>query len=356
MRKIVKSIALIAAAGSLLACNEKLKIAAPYKNITVVYGLLDQSDTAHYVRIQKAFMDENQSAIDMAKVADSSFYNALAVSIKEIGPSGNVLNTIPLTKVDLTNEGYPKATGAFFNTPSYAYKFKYPLKASNEYRLIVLNTNTGNIDSSSTPVIDTSGPVTIFGVQEWIRPNETINFSRMFGFDGKPIGTNYIINIPATVGAAQLILRFKWTDSNIVTHVATRKAADFSGFSQTTIINPGVTKSFEMTAVNKNIFDFLRSVMGTPADNNQYRYMDSCDMFLYVAGTEYRKYNDLNSNKGGLTADEIRPVYSNIRGKDVMGLFNTRTFTKRLNMGIGNDTRDSLQSNSITRDLNIRFR
>ena len=39
------------------SCSKDFKIDAPYKDITIVYGLLNISDTAHYVIIHKAFLD-----------------------------------------------------------------------------------------------------------------------------------------------------------------------------------------------------------------------------------------------------------------------------------------------------------
>jgi hypothetical protein len=356
MKRIIPSLALIAGASSILSCNDKLNIAAPYKNITVVYGLLDIADTAHYIRIQKAFMDENQSAIDMAKIADSNFYSALSVVMKEIGPSGNLISTIALNQVDLANEGYTKDTGAFFNTPNYAYKFKYTLNPSNQYRIVIKNTATGEVDSAISPVISDNGPISYFGVTEWQRTTETISFAKVLREDGKPDEITYGVNIPANVGAAELAIRFNWTDSNIVTGTASHKYADFSSFSSLTTIVPSATssKSYSYSTQNKDIYDFLRNALGTPGAN-QYRYFDSCDMYLYVAGTEYQRYNELNANKGGLTANEIRPIYTNLRGLNVMGLFSTRAKTKRLQMPFGESTKDSLRSNTLTRDLNIRF-
>lgn len=354
MKKIIQSILLLASAYGLTSCNEKLNIAAPYKNITVVYGLLNRADTAHYVRIQKAFMDEDQSAIDMAKIADSSFYNSLNVIVKEFTSGGSLVTTIPLTKVDLANEGYPKATGAFFNTPNFAYKFKHPLNAAHTYRIVITNTQTGNVDSASTNIINNDDP-TKFGIREWKSGLYQLSFEQVIRENGKMDETSFDADIPNSAGATELILRFNWTDSNIVTGVSTKRSADFNGFSLSGNFNPGVSTNVTFITQNKNFYDFLSNAMGKPANVNQYRYMDSCDMILYVAGIEYQRYRDLNSNKGGVTADEIRPLYTNIKGKDVMGLFTTRTFTQKLQIGLTKDTRDSLRSNSITRDLNIRF-
>ena len=74
-----------------------------------------------------------------------------------------------------------------------------------------------------------------------------------------------------------------------------------------------------------NLFYFLRSELAGPPEADHYRYFeDSCDMILYAAGEEYYKYLKLNQVSGGLTANEIRPVYTSIKGPDAMGLFSTR--------------------------------
>lgn len=352
MKKILTSSMMCLTAAFLSSCNDKLKIAAPYKDITVVYGLLDMGDTAHYIRIQKAFMDENKSAVDMAKIADSSFYSALTVRVKEIGPAGNVLNIIPLTRVDLAKEGYPKDTGAFFNAPNYAYKFLYTLNPANQYRVVIKNDATGDIDSAVTPIIDNSDPSRL-GVVEW-RANSPIGFARVYQANGKFSESTYGINIPDNVGMAQVILRFNWTDTNISTRAATHRSADYSQFYQIGS-DQTLTKLTQFNTLNKDIYDFLRDAVGGAPGAFQYRYFDSCDMFVYVAGTEYKRYNDLNANKGGLTADEIRPMYTNIKGTDVLGLFSTRTYARKLQIPIAGETKDSVLQNIITKDLNIRF-
>jgi hypothetical protein len=355
MKKIICSVALIISALSVISCNDKLDIAAPHKDITVVYGMLDIADTAHYIRIQKAFMDENQSAIDMAKVADSNFYKSLEVTMKELNAAGVVRSIITLSKVDLEKEGFAKDTGAFFNTPNFAYKFKYPLTAGNRYRIVIRNTNTGNIDSAETDILDNSGAYTVFGLTEWVFSGAQISFSQIMSDAGKLRQSEYTAHVPANTGDAQLLLRFNWIDSNIASGTAVRRSADFSGFTfKSSVPNP-LAANFGLVATNKDIFDFLKATMGTPG-TNQYRYMDSCDMLLYVAGVEYRRFKDLNSFKGGLTADEIKPLYTNIKGKDVMGLLSTRTYAVRYQMTFGTETKDSLSNGSITRDLNIRFK
>ena len=155
----------------LFSCSEDFEVSAPYKNVTFVYGLMNMADTAHYIRIQKAFLDENKNAVEMAKISDSSFYNDLDVVVREV-INGNVIKNIPLSKVDLNLEGYPKDTGSFFNSPNYAYKFKTVLQGGNaKYRLVITSPSLGFKDSSEISILDTTGSFpSITATQELVVP------------------------------------------------------------------------------------------------------------------------------------------------------------------------------------------
>lgn len=342
MKKILLSLASLAMITGLYSCSDDFKIASPYKNITVVYGLLNMGDTAHYVRIQKAFMDENKSAVDMAKVADSSFYASLDVKIQELNSGGAVISTIPLQRVDLTNEGYPKDTGAFYNTPSYAYKFKYALNATNKYKLVIANSASGEKDSAVTNVITNSASE--LRVIEWGDPLFKLEFSRSQSF------FDVSLVLPTGATTVQGIVRFHWVDSNIVTGASAQRSADFS--VQQKDLGGGATLTLKVQ--NLYFYDFLKTAMGTPAPN-VYRYMKNSDMILYVAGEEYTRYKNLNSNNGGLTANEIRPTYTNIRGENVLGIFSTRASNIKKDIIWNQPTKDSLLAHPLTKDLNIRW-
>lgn len=341
----------------LWSCNDKLNIAAPYKNITLVYGLLNRGDTAHYIRIQKAFMDQNQSAIDMAKEADSSFYKNLNVVIKEISTAGLVLNTFTLNRVDLLSEGYSKDTGVFFNTPNYAYKLKHLLDTNNTYRIVISNSASGEVDSAESPVLTNVGPnYTNYGVIEWTRTS--VNFAKLTNDKGLDEESSFTIIVPPHTGAFELAMRFHWTDSNASTGLVQRFSADYSDFAEKiSTFTPSTTtaRRFDVYTTNKGIYQFLYAKMQPASSSQQYRVLDSVDMFLYTVGIEFQRYKDLNANKGGVTANEIRPYYTNLKGQNVMGLFSTKASVQRLNLAIGAATQDSLKHNSITRSLNIVF-
>src|SRR5690606_33649965 len=150
MKKLIPLIGIMVGSLSMLGCSEDFQVTAPYKKVTVVYGLLDPQDTAHYIRIQKAFLDENKSAIQMAADPDSSFFSELVVTMTAFSdPEGQTpVETHTLEKVNLNQQGYPKEEGPFFTDPSYAYKWKATLNPFQCYRLRILDPQTGNRDSS----------------------------------------------------------------------------------------------------------------------------------------------------------------------------------------------------------------
>jgi hypothetical protein len=296
------------------SCSEDFEVSAPYKHITVVYGLLNTADTAHYIRIQKAFLDENKSAIDMAKEADSSFYNALTVQLKEL--STGVVET--LQKVDLGQEGYAKEPGVFFQAPSYAYKTKRYLNPDSRYRLIIRNATTGLTDSAETAIIAASSgkfqvPDFVFGYNihfPAVRENDEFRVE---------------VIVPDNAKLVEGIVRFHYVDKDGATGLQTDRILDYTFAS--TVGNAG--KPLFLTRFQREFYAFLGSAMPAAPANIQ-RYMDTAEVFVWAGSEEFATYQQINGAQGGLTADQIKPIYTNIKGQDVYGLLASRSMRYRL--------------------------
>ncbi|MEL6943471.1 MAG: hypothetical protein AAFO82_12445, partial [Bacteroidota bacterium] len=61
------------------ACSNELELTAPWKNIPVIYGVLNEADRVQYIRVEKAFLDESTNALDLAKNVDSVYYSDISV-------------------------------------------------------------------------------------------------------------------------------------------------------------------------------------------------------------------------------------------------------------------------------------
>lgn len=325
------------------SCKEDFNVAAPYKQITVVYGMLDMMDTAHYVRIQKAFLDENKSAIQMSQNADSIYFpdGVISVHFKELNASGALLSEEEMQRVDLNTEGYPKEGGAFANSPSIGYKSKKVLNPNNKYRLVIHNLQTGEVDSAETFVINNAN---LYINQTAFNPLYKLNFSRP---TPKSV-LNLTVHVPqnptgytgravATYFEGALQVRYATKQGGVLTLDSVTYA--FPGAQP----NADAGGVFNMSVEHDDILKFLAAAIPAAAPGEE-RLLDSANLIVWAAGPDYSNYRQFAATEGGITADQIRPVYTNIRGRDVYGLFSTRTMYLKRNVLIDAPTLDTLSS------------
>ncbi len=144
------------------SCSNDVKILAPYKDITVVYGLMDQSDSVHYFRINKAF-EGLGNAYTMAAVYDSIYYpvgNIHAYIQDSSAISSSVVDTFNLD----TTTAIPLGPGVFSNPKQllyYTQSHKKPLNPNDYYNLVIINTKTGKRVTGSAslmPDVDFTSP------------------------------------------------------------------------------------------------------------------------------------------------------------------------------------------------------
>jgi hypothetical protein len=145
------------------------------------------------------------------------------------------------------------------------------------------------------------------------------------------------------------VIRFRWTDKDLSTGQQVDKSADY--FFSSVEVSTGDP----LHAPNASFYSFLKEAM-KPAPAGVARYMDSAYLYVYGAGKEYLSYiNTLAIQSTGLSADQIKPTFTNIKGEDVFGLFTSRTFRFK-KMRIDDITLDSLKNSSRVRDLNVQGR
>src|SRR5437870_4430063 len=86
------------------SCSTDFSVTTSWKDITIIYGLLDASDTAQYIKVGKAFLDPATNAYTIAQNPDSLYYKDLNVVLQD-----NVNGTtIQLEKTDGNLEGLTK--------------------------------------------------------------------------------------------------------------------------------------------------------------------------------------------------------------------------------------------------------
>ena len=341
-------------AGGLLSCSEDFDVVAPYKPFTVVYGVLDAADTSHYVRIQKAFADPNISALDLAKVPDSSYFANLAVTLQELSSNGTPTGAITtLNRVALAGEGLTKDGGQFFTTPSYAYKFTRTLTPGSTYRLLIQNLDDGHTDTAQTGIVDldrASLPdlMPSPGIESRLELTPTTRD------DKDPIYRWRIVQYPPspTVKFMDATMRFRYVDVDAQGNRSSVKSFDYI-FSRP--VRQNTTTWLPNTPVDRynNIYAAIGNSMGTaPAGTT--RLIDSTADFIAAFGSpELYTFQQNQATLGGLAGDQIQYRYTNIQGKDVLGIFASRGSLIRRRIAFTAATIEELKTNPNTVNAKI---
>lgn len=103
-----------------LSCSNDFELTEGAVDTPIVYGMISVGDTATYIRVERAFVDENTSALVLSKDPAQLYYNDITVKIRHIKTSKDYT----LKRVDGNLEGYQRDAGAFADAPNYLYKIK----------------------------------------------------------------------------------------------------------------------------------------------------------------------------------------------------------------------------------------
>lgn len=132
MRKIV---ILFVLSVLLWSCETDFEVNAPWKEATIVYGLLEANQDTQYVKIYKAFLGQ-EDALVMASNPDSIYYNPSEVSTYLLGIYNNeVVDTIFLRDTIFT----PLEEGLFVEDPNQVFYTSEKIKGHYTYQLVFIS-------------------------------------------------------------------------------------------------------------------------------------------------------------------------------------------------------------------------
>ena len=141
MRKL--TIFLLAVSVFFVACETDFEVNTYWKEVTVVYGLLDQSQQQQYIKINKAYLGEGD-ALQMASVADSVNYNPADIEVKIFKvKEGDTLGFVTLYDTILEKDSGLFATdeNIIYTTPSNFFLTNNA--DEKDYILSIINKKSG---------------------------------------------------------------------------------------------------------------------------------------------------------------------------------------------------------------------
>jgi len=330
------------------SCKEDFQLTSEWKEFTIIYGLLDHNEKDNFIRIQKAFLDENTSALTIAGVADSLYHqNLKVVNLLELDGT-TVLKTIPLQRIkasDFQLEKNREENDIFANDPYYLYHTSSVLNNENTYQLKV-ETKTGNIVTASTPLIgdfDVLSPkseseINLASSNPFVRwrkaPNAALYSLRLIIYYSEEKNSEPTINktllwnviSSSTVRAENLITyNFDIIDDNLNT------AAN---------------------EYNNAFFKHLAS--NIEPENLVVRNIDSIQYEFSFGSEDISKYNQVISAQQQSVVGSGQAInpYSNVQNG--LGLLASRTIAIVERLTLNAETKDSLHCNYLVKDLNFK--
>jgi hypothetical protein len=323
------------------SCSNDLEINAPWKDVTVVFGLLNKNETTHYIRISKAFLGEGD-ALQFASQFDSLYYNPDLLDVKVYRVFNGVVEDsflcAAVTDID-------KDPGIFSSPSQILYAFDATLTSSvpttndrlqnSIYRLVVKNTQTGNVASAETKLVSNITLITPGNAIDELPlyPQNATLIKYKTGENGKMY---------------ELFLRFKYREYSLLDQSDIVSKVVEINLGRITNDNTDGGKEMRMTIENSSIYQALFAAIpkSTP-ENTKYRYADSLQFQINVAADDMTTY--LNVNQPSNTVAQERPQYTNI--ENGLGLFSSRNSITRTKY-IDDFTVDTLRRNPLTEEMN----
>lgn len=148
--KIKKSILFGLFIGILLgSCTPELDLNAEYKDVTVVFGLLNPSDSAHYVKIYKGFLTDGNAYEVASYLENISYIDSIDVTLEEY------VNEVKIRTISLdTTTIISKDPGDFAYPLQILYYTDETLNQDANYKLKIVNKYSGKVVTGETPVVN----------------------------------------------------------------------------------------------------------------------------------------------------------------------------------------------------------
>ncbi|HON17810.1 MAG TPA: hypothetical protein PK990_01420 [Salinivirgaceae bacterium] len=311
----------------LTSCETEVDITAPWQNIPVVYCVLDTADPVHYIRIQRAFLG-NQNAYEMAQHSDSLIYqNSLDVKLKVLNSSKRVVQTLDFQRFYIDKDSLNQHGEAIFGRENHhVYRSQDQLSFGGNYSYqLEINFPDGKRIVAENKALEDFR-------QREPASGTAYNLTRNSGFGPK-------FWAPKNAGAVKVIMHFHYYEFT-APHVYQRKTITIP--VETTRVKPDAENS--VTILTNDIFKkFIENIEIAPP--GVLRFLGKVDFEYYIADQTFA--DQLFRRNAGLSG-EINPV-SNIDG--AYGIFAWRLHVKRIGFKSSTQSR-----NAFNQDVELRLR
>jgi hypothetical protein len=328
----MKFILLLVLAWVFFACSTEVQLEGPGKDIPVLYAFINKQDTAHYIRLERAFQTSGANAEQIAQNPDSLYYKNAIVELEKL-PS---TQRFRLIRVDAAKEGYPRQDGPFAKTPNYLYKIKanqLALRGNEELRIII-NRGEGKplISAQTTVVADLGNP------DRPSSPVAMVDYNRNITFGWQA---------PLSARVFDLRLRIRYRESITSTTFVNKTlewvmAEDFQ--------RPDESERVTYNITGEQFYKYLAG--NIEVDPGKKRIFDGFDLQITAGGKEMIDFLRISRANTGITSSQVVPIYTNV--PNGLGVFTSRNSVLRNNLQLSTPSYDSLRLGKFTKRLNFQ--
>lgn len=327
---------LIIGLASFFSCSNEFELNAPAKEIPIVYGLLSRADDVHYIRVEKAFIDEQTSALELAQQPDELYFdNEITVElVKESDGQSYILE-----RVDVSQLGLEREAGIFATNPNILYKIDavdLNLAEDEVYRINVRKADDTILTTATTPVVSD------------LRLNRPVP-----GDQKLPLRILEDDEITIIWGADETASLF---DATMVIHYEEFAANDPNSLVQKTVewtLGESIEAIDGPNRVEPEGIEFYR-FLSTAIEENAavLRVLRTIDIRIDAGGVELFNYINVGSANTGITSAQVIPNYTNL--STGLGIFASRNQFIEKGFVIDSQTKELLKNGDLTKDLNFR--
>lgn len=324
------------------ACSTDLEINAPYKNVTVVEGLLNMRDSIQYIKINKGFLGAGDALV-FAQIQDSNEWSSDAIEYARVvrRSNGNVVATYELHDTVRTDREpgqfyAPEQRLYYFNDPQFyslmiaGVQTRVFLDQESEYAL-ELKVKGEEIGATTTVVNDF-----VFQSADQ-NTNNVMNL--MSGSDFGQFELNWDSNRDGKRYVAEYRFKYRERRAGLLGEqkMVTRRLG--------TVVKVGTGVSEPMSVSIDGLQFFEHIAASIPNDPSvEQRVFQGIDFVVSVANDEFHTFLTLSEPVSGIIED--RPAYSNV--SNAYGIFGSRYAKSIIGKRLGSTSLQELADGNIT--------
>lgn len=326
--RFLRFLLLLLLPGSMLvSCKKELNLNADWQDVTIVYGILNQLDSAHYVKISKAFLGPG-NALQYAQIADSSNYLMKLNVTLEAWDGSNLVAVYPFDTTTVDN----KDSGTFYFPNQLLYVNDSSLNANYTYKLVIVNPQTQKIISSQTPLI------------------KSFHVEKPFAFQAisYDVGKNNKTEWTSAEGGKryQVVVRFFYQETSVINpSQSVEKYVDWVIVPSKLSKSDAGGENLDAAYANDGFYSLLHTQL--TADPDIVRAARYVQYHFIVAANDLNTYIEVTQPSNSIIQE--KPSFTNI--ENGIGLFSSRFVQVIDSIQLSQRTITEIRTNALTKDL-----